>query len=155
MYYDTMIQKANNKVKATWNIVKTVTNNNYNNKKISTSEIKSTQKTTDAFNLYFSTIAEWLFEDSIKKNSYKRVDPLLNLRVNCNKPNEMIKLKHTTTHEIDKIIHSLKSKDSHGKDGVSTRILKLSAPYIVSPLTFIANRMLSSGIFPEIEIFRS
>jgi len=58
MYYDTMIQKANNKVKATWNIVKTVTNNNYNNKKISTSEIKSIQKTTDAFNLYFSTIAE-------------------------------------------------------------------------------------------------
>ena len=76
------------------------------------------------------------------------MDPLLNLRVNFNKPNEMIKLKHTTTHEIDKIIHSLKSKDSHGYDGVSTRILKLSAPYIVSPLTFIANRILSSGIFP-------
>ena len=32
MYYVTVIQKAN-KVKATWNIVKTVTNNNYNNKK--------------------------------------------------------------------------------------------------------------------------
>jgi hypothetical protein len=61
----------------------------------------------------------------------------------------MIKLKHTTTHEIDKIIHSLKSKDSHGYDGVSNTILKLSAPYIVSPLTFIANRILSSGIFPD------
>ena len=109
----------------------------------------STQKTTDAFNLYFSTIAEQLFEDSIKKNSYKRVDPLLNLRVNFSKPNEMIKLKHTTTHEIDKIIRSLKSKDSYGYDGVSTRILKLIAPYIVSPLTFIANRILSSGIFAD------
>jgi len=33
MHYDTRIQKANNKVKATWNIVKTVTNNNHSNKK--------------------------------------------------------------------------------------------------------------------------
>jgi hypothetical protein len=61
----------------------------------------------------------------------------------------MIKLKNTTTHEIDKIIRSLKTKDSHGYDGISTRILKLSASYIVSPLTYIANRILSSGNFPD------
>ena len=75
--------------------------------------------------------------------------PLIHLGTNFIKVNESIKLKNTTTYEIDKIIRSLKTKDSHGYDGISTRILKLSAPYIVSPLTFIINRILLSGIFPD------
>src|SRR5215469_6950083 len=149
MYYDSRIQKANNKAKATWDIIKTVTNNNPSKQKASTSEINNTQKNADAFNLYFSKIAEQLIEDSIKKNRYKRMDPLINLRTNFNKVDETIKLKNTTTHEIDKIIRSLKTKDSHGYDGILTRILKLSAPYIISPLTFIINRILLSGTFPN------
>ena len=48
-------------------------------------------------------------EDSMKNNSYKRMDPLINLRSNFNKVNERIKLKNTTTHEIGKIIRSLKT----------------------------------------------
>jgi hypothetical protein len=55
--------------------------------------------------------------------------------------------KNTTTHEIEKIIHTIKSKDSSGYDEISTRILKVSAPYVLSPLTFIFNKILSSGIF--------
>jgi hypothetical protein len=43
----------------------------------------------------------------------------------------------------------LKRKNSHGYDGISSRILKLSAPYVLSPLTFIFNKVLSTGIFPE------
>ena len=88
-------------------------------------------------------------EDSMKNNSYKRMDPLINLRSNFNKVNETIKLKNTTTHGIGKITRSLKTKDSHRYDGISTRILKLSAPYIVSPLTFIINRILLFGTFPN------
>ena len=44
--------------------------------------------------------------------------------------------KNTTTYEIEKIIHSIKSKDSSGYDEISTRILKVSASYVLSPLTF-------------------
>jgi len=78
------------------------------------------------------------------------VDPLVHLRRNFIKVDESIKFKNTTTHEIYKIIRSLKSKDSHGYDGISTRILKLSAPYIVPhPLISIINRILLSGIFPD------
>jgi len=43
----------------------------------------------------------------------------------------------------------LKTKDSYGYDGISTRILKISAPYVVSPLTYITNKILSSGLFPD------
>ena len=55
----------------------------------------------------------------------------------------------TWARHIDKIIQSLKLKDSHGYDEISTRILKKSAPYILSPLTHIFNKMLSMGIFPD------
>jgi hypothetical protein len=43
----------------------------------------------------------------------------------------------------------MKLKDSHGYDGISTRILKMSAPYILSPLMHIVNKILSMGIFPD------
>jgi hypothetical protein len=53
------------------------------------------------------------------------------------------------TYEINKIIQSLKTKDSHGYDEISSRILKISAPCILSPLTYIFNKVLYSGIFPD------
>jgi len=43
----------------------------------------------------------------------------------------------------------LKCKDSYGYDEISSRILKISATYFLSPLTYIFNKFLSTGIFPE------
>ena len=39
--------------------------------------------------------------------------------------------------------------NSHGYDEISTKVLKISSPFIISPLTHICNKSLSSGIFPE------
>jgi len=133
MYYDTVIQKSTNKIRATWDIVKTLTNSKSNNKKLITKDKKETEKTVNAFNHYFSTIAEQLNKDCIKEHNNKIRDPIANLRLTVNKPNDMIRLENTTTQEVNKIICSLKTKDSLGHDGISTKILKLSAPYIVSP----------------------
>ena len=63
--------------------------------------------------------------------------------------NPLIKLYYTTTHEINKIIHSLKCKDSYGYDEISTKIIKLSAAYILFPLTYTFNKILSTGTFPD------
>jgi len=60
-----------------------------------------------------------------------------------------MKLKNTTTYETDKIIHSIKCKESSGYDDIPSKILKISAPYVLSPLTFIFNRILTTGVFPE------
>ena len=60
-----------------------------------------------------------------------------------------IKLNNTITHEINKMINSLKNKTSHGYDEISDKILKASAPFILSPLTYIFNKLLSSGTFPD------
>jgi hypothetical protein len=43
----------------------------------------------------------------------------------------------------------LKNKTSHGYDEISDKILKASAPFILSPLTYTFNKVLSSGIFPD------
>ena len=43
----------------------------------------------------------------------------------------------------------MKPKNSHGYDEVSIRLLKISAPFILSPITYIFNIMLSKGIFPD------
>ena len=59
-----------------------------------------------------------------------------------------MKLKNTTTDETGKIIKELKSKESYGYDEI-TKIIKISSPFIISPLTYICNRMLSTGTFPD------
>ena len=133
MYYDTITQKSSNKIRATWDIAKTLTNSKSNNKNLITKDKKETEKTVSAFNHYFSTIAEQLIKDSLKEHDHKIRDPIANLRLTVNKPNDMIRLENTTTQEVNKIICSLKTKDSLGYDGISIKILKLSAPYIVSP----------------------
>src|SRR5215469_8730390 len=43
----------------------------------------------------------------------------------------------------------LKNKNSCGYDEITTKILKISSPFIVSPLTHKCNRMLSTGTFPD------
>ena len=103
----------------------------------------------NAFNEYFSSVAGNFIKNFSRNNNITYNDPLLYLRQNFIRPNSTIKLNNTTAHEVDKIIHSLKCKDSYGYDEISTRIFKTSAPYILSPLTFIFNKILSTGIFPD------
>jgi len=105
----------------------------------------------NAFNSYFSSVAENLFIKNFsgKNTTTNYNDPITYLRQNLNQLSSSVKLNNITTREIDKIIHSLKCKDSNGYDEISSRILKISAPYILSPLTYTFNKVLSTGIFPE------
>jgi len=56
---------------------------------------------------------------------------------------------YASSYETEKMIKSLKSKNADGYDETSTRTLKLSAPYIISPLTYICNAILNTGIFRD------
>jgi len=75
-------------------------------------------------------------------------NPISYLSRAFNQPFPTINPKCVSSKEIEDITKSLKIKNSHGYDGISTKILKLSIHYISSPLTYICNRILSSGIFP-------
>jgi hypothetical protein len=155
MYFDKLILKSTNRPSTSWNIVKTITNNattssniaetNFNNTRIS-----NPSTIANAFNAYFSSVAENLrFKNHPGMNLTNNNAPLTYLRQNFKQTFSFIKLNNITTHEVNKIIHSLECKDSYGYDEVSTRILKNSAPYILSPLTYIFSKILLTGIFPD------
>jgi hypothetical protein len=46
-----------------------------------------------------------------------------------------INLKSISTKEIENLTKSLKIKNSSGYEGISTKLIKISSPFISSPLT--------------------
>jgi hypothetical protein len=66
-----------------------------------------------------------------------------------NKPYPSVESKYTSTEGIEWIIKSLKTKNLYGYDEISTKILKLSSPFISSPINYICNKMLFWGVFPD------
>jgi hypothetical protein len=100
----------------------------------------------NTFNTYF-------FDNSstYNKNSNSVVNehnPLNYLYNAFKQPIPAIKLKFVSSKEIKDVVSSLKMKDSHGYDGISIKILKQSIRYISSPLAYLCNLMISTGIFP-------
>ena len=88
-------------------------------------------------------------------NFNKRVTPSNNTCSSYNylqqvegNPYSPMVFKSFSTKEIISIIKSLKTKNSFVYDEISPRILKVSANYI-SPLTYICNRAISTGVFPD------
>jgi len=57
--------------------------------------------------------------------------------------------KTFSTEEITSIIKPIKTKNSSGYDEIITKLLKISVNYICSPLTYICNKSVITGIFPE------
>ena len=56
--------------------------------------------------------------------------------------------KCTTAKETERIIKSLKTKNSHGYE-IPTKILKIRCPFISSPINYICNKMVFCGVFPD------
>jgi hypothetical protein len=70
-----------------------------------------------------------------------------NLNTVYNRPFGQIHLTLVTAQEIKNIIRSLKRTTSSGYDEVPPRVLKQSLLFIISPLTYLCNKSLTSGIF--------
>jgi len=51
--------------------------------------------------------------------------------------------------ETEQIIKSLKIKNSCEHYEISTKILKISSPFISSSLNYVRNKILSGNIFPD------
>ena len=150
MYYNEVIRNSENKIKSTWKIINEEkgktrsrpiiqflkTNNNIvNNQKVM----------ANIFNNYFLPVADLL--NKVNKRDDKNTNPLHYLQNFTNKPNKMV-WKYATMYELEKI-KSLKSKNSHGYEEIPNKIIKLSAPFIISPLTYICNEILKTGVFPD------
>ena len=84
-----------------------------------------------------------------KMNHLRHGEPVNNILQTRKPPYSGIKFRYTSTKEIEKIIKSLKTKNAHRYDEILVKILKSSAPFISSPLTYICNKSLELGIFPS------
>jgi len=151
-HYDNLITKSINKTKTTWNIVKTITNKRNSQNKIASMNINNhfihdRDIIANSCNSFFSSVAQ-NFTQELSGNDFTQ-DPIRILNSNILKPTTLLHFNPTSTNEINRIIQSLKTKDSHGYDEISSRILKISTPCILSPLTYIFNKVLYSGIFPD------
>ena len=64
------------------------------------------------------------------------------------KNDHSIFLTPTNKIEIEKLIGTLKNKNSSGHDGISNRILKGITKSIIEPLSIIFNKSMQDGVFP-------
>jgi hypothetical protein len=114
--------------------------------------ITNQHKIAHSFNNYFLTVADKITSNmkndktSLSHNNSTRTHTHC-VHKNFKLPCSNMKIKYTTPREIEKIIKSLKSKNTRGYDGIPMRILKVNTLLITSPLTYICNKPLSLGIF--------
>jgi len=103
------------------------------------------------FNKYFSSVAKNINTKQNKFSPYNvdNITPLHYFNQSFNNPLPKFNLKTVSTKEIKNIIKSLNPKISSRYDGISTKLLKLSSPFITSPLTHICNKSIPSGTFPD------
>jgi len=155
-HYNNQITHSNNKIKATWNIIKNETGGN--NIKYDKANVYNTDKeyntsvNAEVLNKYFLTIAESIsckIMDNNKQIINSTKYSLSYLSHIFNLPFTNIVFHNTSTGEIEKIIHAFPWKNSCGYDEISMKILKISAPFISSPLCRIINTSLNSGVFPS------
>jgi hypothetical protein len=110
-----------------------------------------------SFNTHFLTTADNVKEKTQNiTNSVTNKDYSIKYLIDIYKnPFPNIKYSNTTTYELNKIIKSLKSTNAHGYDEIPLKILKIVSDCIISPLTYIYNKSLSAGVFPDIKILGS
>ena len=86
----------------------------------------------ETFNNYFSTVVNQYLNDFVKSKITK--DTVLSIPL-------------LTCDEVQKSLSELDSNKATGLDGLSSKIFKLSASVIASPLTVIFNQSISYGHF--------
>jgi hypothetical protein len=74
---------------------------------------------------------------------------ILKDKLKFTKPYPSMEWECTTTEETERIIKFLKTKNSYGYDEISTKSLKISCPFISSPINYICNKTLFWGVFPD------
>jgi hypothetical protein len=152
---DQLILNSHNKVKTTWGIINKESGKNKKRGEIQAlniegKKITDQQTIAETFNEYFIAIAEnvksqsknnFINDDNDTMDSHTRF-----MEEDFSNPYPSMEWKCTTTEEIEQIIKSLKTKNAYGYDEISTNILKMSCPFISSPINYTCNKMLFSGI---------
>ena len=63
--------------------------------------------------------------------------------------NSTFSLKPTTADIVADIMNKMSTNKAAGLDGISSKILKVSSPVVAPALTYIFNKAIMRGIFPD------
>ena len=148
-YYSRKLEKAEGNLNETWKVINNIINRNkphnkLNSIKSNTKEITDPEEIAHTFNSFFTNVGPELASKINKSNNSHFSQYLPE-----SKQNAMFFIS-THEHEILKIVKALKTKNSSGYDGISTKLLKQIIPNIVSPLEYIFNLSLSTGCCPDL-----
>lgn len=142
------IDGAENKSKALWQAINNerkakTSSNTQLHLKTNNTLITDPIDVANCFNDFFSTIADRTLQNTINLNpnldEYEPPPPI----------EQNLIFERTTVKEILKIIDSLKPKTSSGIDQISSKLIKHCKEELLSPLTFIFNKSLAEGTFPN------
>jgi hypothetical protein len=132
IYFNKKVSKSSNKCKATWDIINEITGHRHNkispqNLKVDHKHVTNPEEMAEMFNKYFTAQVN----DGIKLRSQSKSSNETKAKSCFNQDNKLystlLVLKTFSTKEISCIIKSLKTKNTHGYDEISTRILKISS----------------------------
>jgi hypothetical protein len=159
MEYDRHILNSNNVMRTSWKLInkelgKDRKNHGFQSLNINATSTTNYQIIANAFNKHFTTIPTMISQNIIASNCSTK--PSVNnqnyLSFSLNNVFQTsfpsIKYHCTTTKDIENIIRSLKSSNSCGYDEVIMKMLKSCSYFISSPLNYIWNRTLLTGVFP-------
>ena len=154
LHYNNIILNSENKMKSTWKIIneergKTKRDIDIQSLVLDNNVITDQNQIANTLNTYFLSIADSINSNNNKSVNTNLTNPISYLTNSFGKPFTKISWQYASTYEVENIIKSLKTKNSCGYDEVSNRIIKFSAPFIISPLTYICNAILRTGTFPD------
>lgn len=136
---ESFIHNSRNKSRATWQLVKSITDNNDcrrpNLKEAF--EAESLQQLLDGFNRHFTDAA-------LNSNLSPNANPTKVTGTNLN-----LFLEPTDNEEIIGIIQSLKTTNAVGHDQIPVKLLKYVRYQIADPLRHIINLSMTCGVFPS------
>jgi hypothetical protein len=120
-------------------------------------KITNLNTTVEAFNSDFIRVADSILKKSKDNptNSNNAIQTnyvgnhMTYMAKSFDSPFPKIKVWKTTNMEIERVIQSLKVSQTHGYDELSNNILKACKTYISSPLSYLCNRVIFEGVFPD------
>lgn len=145
-YYDKLIQKTDNVIKTTWNIInKEVGCKSVSNKNIvlncNDTEVKDPHVVSSMFSDYFGNMVD------------QHAVPSITCHSNNDSVKDFTTKKFTftplTEKDMESIILSFDNRGSNGFDGVPMTVIKFAKEFLLRPLTHLINSSFITGEFPN------
>ena len=147
-YYRTKLTEYKHDIVKLWSFINETIGKSKNkptypqNFLINNKSVSNRETVADSFNTFFTNIG---------KQTNKNI-PFVNKHYSSylrNFQKNSIFIEPVNELEVLKMVNKLKPKTSYGFDGVSPKILKQTIYLILEPFTYIINRSLATGIFPN------